>query len=47
MPMRHPCLAAGAGGETGGNVFMGKSGSSFFGQFEYATNIYGTVRYSI
>jgi hypothetical protein len=32
--------------ETGGNIFMGESDASFFGQFKYNTNIYGAVRYS-
>ncbi len=32
--------------ETGANIFLGKYGHSFFGQFEDNTNIYAAVRYS-
>ncbi|HQM34263.1 MAG TPA: hypothetical protein PKX85_17075 [Candidatus Hydrogenedentes bacterium] len=32
--------------ECGGNVFFGEKPSTFFGQFEDNTNVYGAVRYS-
>ena len=31
--------------EIGGNVFLGKRGDTFFGQFEDANNLYASVRY--
>ncbi|HOJ33422.1 MAG TPA: hypothetical protein PKY35_05305 [Candidatus Hydrogenedentes bacterium] len=32
--------------ECGGNVFLGESDTTFFGQFENNTNVYASVRYS-
>lgn len=31
--------------EMGGNVFLGESGTTFFGQFEDTTNLYASLRY--